>query len=89
MQTVHTSGAGPTGSAILPIFWENISNAAHLDVGVGTDYKFVNTCMADGVSITLLDLEQDALDVAKAGLDRSVVQTLRYDILLATLNAAK
>ena len=69
----------PTVSTLLPFFRENVSKT-HLDVGVGTGYFLVHSSLSDDVSITILDLNQNSLDMAKVRLHRSDVQTLKHDI---------
>ena len=71
----------PTVGTLLPFFRENISKT-HLDVGVGTGYFLQNSSLSDDASITILDLNQYSLDVAKARLNRSDVQTLKHNIFL-------
>ena len=71
----------PTVGTLLPFFRENISKT-HLDVGVGTGYFLQNSSLSDDASITILDLNQNSLDVAKARLNRSDVQTLKHNIFL-------
>ena len=71
----------PTVGTLLPFFRENLSKT-HLDVGVGTSYFLKNSSLSDDASITILDLNQNSLNVAKARLNRSDVQTLKHDILL-------
>ncbi|KAI0928148.1 hypothetical protein AcW2_004254 [Taiwanofungus camphoratus] len=57
----------PTGSTILPFFQKNLSENAHLDVGVGTGYYLAASAshLAKAKSITLLDLNPNTLVVAE------------------------
>ena len=69
----------PTAGTLLPFFRENLSKT-HLDLGVGTGYFLAHSSLSDDASITILDLNQNSLNVAKARLNRSHVQTLKHDI---------
>ena len=71
----------PTAGTLLPFFRENVSET-HLDVGVGTGYFLAHSSLSDEASITILDLNQNSLNVAKARLNRSDVQTLKHDCFL-------
>ena len=71
----------PTTSTLLPFFRENVTKT-HLDVGVGTGYFLANSSIPDDASITVLDLNQNSLDMAKSRLNRSNVQAFKHDIFL-------
>ncbi|KZT66435.1 S-adenosyl-L-methionine dependent methyltransferase [Daedalea quercina L-15889] len=57
-----------TTSVLLPFFRKNLGTTAHMDVGVGSGYYLAKSAraMVDTESVTLLDLNQAALNVASA-----------------------
>lgn len=71
----------PTTRTLLPFFRENITKT-HIDIGVGTGYFLAHSSLSDDASITILDLNQNSLNVAKARLNHSHVQALKHDIFL-------
>ncbi|KAL9638290.1 MAG: hypothetical protein Q9164_001648 [Protoblastenia rupestris] len=69
----------PTASILLPFFRQHVSSN-HLDIGVGTGYYLAKSDVPASTSVTLLDLNQNSLDAAKARFGRPSAETIMHDI---------
>lgn len=64
---------------LVPFFQQNVGKEL-LDIGVGTGYYLSHANLAPDVSVTLLDLNQNSLDAAKARLGREGTECWVHDI---------
>ncbi|KAI9819841.1 MAG: hypothetical protein M1827_006410 [Pycnora praestabilis] len=63
---------------LLPFFRQNIGKQ-HLDIGVGTGYYLAHGQVPADTQVTLLDLNQNSLDAAKARFGRKDTERLLFD----------
>lgn len=64
---------------LVPYFQRNVGKEL-LDIGVGTGYYLSHANLAADVGVTLVDLNQNSLDVAKAQLGREGTECWVHDI---------
>lgn len=64
---------------LLPFFKQNVGKEL-LDIGVGTGYYLSHGDLAPDVHVTLVDLNQNSLDAAKARLGRESTECWVHDI---------
>lgn len=64
---------------LIPFFQQNVGKEL-LDIGVGTGYYLSHANLAPDVSVTLVDLNRNSLDAAKARLGREGTQCYVHDI---------
>ena len=68
-----------TSKVLLPFFRQYVS-PDHLDIGVGTGYYLAKSDLPATTSVTLLDLNQNSLDVAKERFGRPDAKLIMHDI---------
>ncbi|KAJ9660483.1 hypothetical protein H2201_006905 [Coniosporium apollinis] len=68
-----------TKKVLLPFFRENIGQN-HLDIGVGTGYYLANANVPKNVRVTLLDLNENSLDSARARFGREDAILVKHDV---------
>lgn len=64
---------------LIPFFQQNVGKEL-LDIGVGTGYYLSHANLAPDVSVTLVDLNRNSLDAAKARLGREGTECYVHDI---------
>ncbi len=70
----------PTQSILLPFFQRHLT-ANHLDVGVGTGFYLANSPMHPAQRITLLDLNRNSLEAARARIASLQPSVVLEDVL--------
>lgn len=68
-----------TKKILVPFFREPIGKN-HIDIGVGTGYYLVNAGIPQSTKVTLVDLNENSLEVTKARFGRDDVTLLKHDI---------